>query len=335
MTADLPTVAVVVPARDAEVWIGETLRSVLALRYPADLLEVAVVDDGSTDGTAAAALAALRQASLRWQILATAGRGPSHARNVGWRATSARWVQFLDADDLLHLDKLAVQATAAAALPDDVALVYSDWQALAPRDGCWRPDGPRYTPAIGPDAVSDLLATENFIATGSQLVRRVWLEQVGGWDERHRLIEDVDLMLRLALAGGRFVRVPAPEPLFLYRRRSDSLSRSRPREFVEGCLRNARLAEDHWQARGGPTPKQAARLADVYLQGVRAFAGEDPALSGAWAERIAGLVPGYLPPGSSWRLRCLARVLGLGRAEAVAARCRRLRRWLRPRRPTL
>lgn len=313
-----PSVVVVVPAYNSAGWIAETLRSALGQRYPHDRFKIVVVDDGSTDDTTAVAEAVLRHGAVAYRILHTTHGGPSHARNAGWRASDAEWIQFLDADDLLHPDKLKVQ-TGAAALAEDVAVIYSDWQRIGlRRDRC--------RPRLGEDVIADLLAAEHFISTGSQLYRRSWLERVGGWDERHRFIEDVDLLLRVAMQGGRFVHAPSDEPLFSYRVRRDSLSHSCPRAFVAGCVRNARLAERYWTERGGPTTTQAQRLAEVYVQGIRAFAEDDPEEARRLADALERLAPAYLPRGP-WSLRLLARLVGFRRAEAMARRYRRLRQW--------
>ena len=63
-------------------------------------------------------------------MLRTPNQGPSAARNVGWRRATGEWIQFLDADDLLHPRKIECQLERASHLPTDVAVLYSDWQNL-------------------------------------------------------------------------------------------------------------------------------------------------------------------------------------------------------------
>ena len=103
-------VSVVIPARNAEAFLGEALASVREQRPP--VLEIIVVDDGSTDESARVAVACgARLVRLRRS-------GPSAARNVGIRIARGTWVAFLDADDVWARGKIARQVEAAALLPE-------------------------------------------------------------------------------------------------------------------------------------------------------------------------------------------------------------------------
>jgi glycosyltransferase involved in cell wall biosynthesis len=90
----LTTIAVVIPAYQAEPWIEGTLRAVLHQNVPPD--EVIVVDDGSTDATADIA-----RTIPGVIVVSQPNQGQAAARNAGARASSSEWVFFLDADDIL------------------------------------------------------------------------------------------------------------------------------------------------------------------------------------------------------------------------------------------
>jgi glycosyltransferase involved in cell wall biosynthesis len=105
----MPSIAVVMPAYNAAQWIDETLRSVLAQTRPAD--ELIVVDDGSTDDTAA------RARAHGVTVLVQANGGPPAAYNAGFDAAHSDYAAMCPADDLWHPNKLEWQAQALAEDP--------------------------------------------------------------------------------------------------------------------------------------------------------------------------------------------------------------------------
>ena len=96
-------VSVIVPAYNAAPFLGEALDSVFAQGLP--VLEVVVVDDGSTDGTAEVA----RRFGRGVRVLTQPRSGSGQARNVGLAETTGELVAFLDADDVWVREKMAPQ----------------------------------------------------------------------------------------------------------------------------------------------------------------------------------------------------------------------------------
>ena len=113
---DPTTVTVVIPAYNAGRWIVETIRSALDQTHAP--LEVIVVDDGSTDDTAAVA----ERFPAPVRVLRKSNGGPASARNRGIAAASGTWIALLDADDRWLPCKLERQL--ALATPD-VALIHT------------------------------------------------------------------------------------------------------------------------------------------------------------------------------------------------------------------
>jgi len=109
-------VSVVIPCYNAARFLRETLDSILAQTLPA--AEIIVIDDGSTDDSAAIAesygppVRAIRQPN----------QGESVARNRGIDEAKGDWIAFLDADDLWYPEKLEKQMAVAAASPDIVCV---------------------------------------------------------------------------------------------------------------------------------------------------------------------------------------------------------------------
>lgn len=327
---EYPTVTVVVPAFNAEPWIAESLSSVVAQSYRKDWLEIVVVDDGSTDRTSAAAAAVLDGSEVRHTIVRNASpSGPSAARNRGWRAGRGQWVQFLDADDRLEPSKIDLQARMAASASSEIAALHSAWAQLVLRDGRWLRGTTATQSRFGNDPLLDVLRAENFLQLGCLLFSRKWLETVNGFDESLWFIEDVDLLLRIIMKGGVLRAVVSAAPLSWYRQHPGSLSRSDDGRFVEGCVRNARLAEGYWRDRGQLTPERASVLAGIYFMGARFFSGRDSHQFHTLVDEVYKLDPDFLPK-EPRTLRILTRLFGYPRAERYAVHYRRLKQSIRP-----
>ena len=322
-------VSVVIPAWNVQDWISETIASVAAQTYPKQQLEIVVVDDGSSDDTASSAHSALRHSGVRHLLLRhAASTGPSAARNRGWRAASGDWIQFLDADDLLEPEKIALQMSVADESGDDVAVLYSKWGRVAAGRKERLDDREVVEPVLESDTVASLLDARNFLQVGSQLNRRTWLEKVGGFDESLRLVEDVELALRVAMAGGVFRHVSSQSPVCWYRQRPGSASRRNDLEFVRACVRNSRIVEEHWRAEGRLTLKRVNVLVSNYASAARFLAEHHLGEFDVLLDHIHQLAPRFKPAGPPV-LRYLSALLGYRRAEAIAKRYRRLKRAAR------
>ncbi|HEY3724967.1 MAG TPA: glycosyltransferase [Acidimicrobiia bacterium] len=217
--AERPLVSVLIPAYDVEDFVAAAVESALDQTYPR--VEVVVVNDGSTDGTAAA-IAPYRD---RIVYVDQANRGLAGARNAAIEAASGSVLALLDADDLWLPDRLE-RCVSLLERETDVGLVTSD--AFLIEDGerterrCY--GDRRIHPFPGPDADQlDIIAQRNFLFV-SVVFRRALVDELGGFDETLARAEDYELWTRLLLAGTRAGYVP--EPLGYYRRRADSLSAS-------------------------------------------------------------------------------------------------------------
>src|SRR5690242_8593951 len=97
-----PLVSILIPAYNAEKWIGDTLQSALAQTWPNK--EIIVVDDGSSDRT----LEIARQfATKNVSVLTQQNQGAAATRNKGFQVCQGDYIQWLDADDLLSPNKVA------------------------------------------------------------------------------------------------------------------------------------------------------------------------------------------------------------------------------------
>ncbi len=197
----MPKVSIIVPAYNAEATLAATLHSLLAQSH-ADF-EIIVVDDGSTDGTAALAGAT---GDPRLRLVRQANRGLAGARNSGIHEARGKYIGFCDADDLWRADKLAAHVRHLDATPT-VGLSYSGSALI---DVAGLPMGLAQRPRLGPVS-PDHIFLRNPVGNGSAAVmRRAALDAIAwrpaddparDWyfDETFRQSEDIECWLRLAL----------------------------------------------------------------------------------------------------------------------------------------
>jgi glycosyltransferase involved in cell wall biosynthesis len=187
-----PRISVIIPAYNAARFLPSALESVLSQDHPS--FEVIVVDDGSTDDTAAV----LRPFAQRARIFHQPNNGVCAARNRGLAEAGGELVAFLDADDLFLPGKLTAQA-AVFHRRRGLAMVQSGWQ-LVDAAGRYIRDIEPWRWARRLDLESWLLWKPVF--PGAMMFHRDVVRSAGGFDETLRQAEDVDLVLRISAAGG-------------------------------------------------------------------------------------------------------------------------------------
>lgn len=324
-----PTVSVVVPMHNDEAWIGETLESVHRQTYPLENIELIAVDDASSDQSASIARAFLRDHAMQGQVIACGQNvGVGAARNLGWQRAAGEWIQFLDADDLLAPRKIEVQMSWASHCPEDVAVVYSTWQYFGLHDGRWRPQGSLIDSSVDDDTVARILMDWAFGFVGPALMRRSAIQGTTGFREPLRVGEDIDLMLRLAIAGARFSRAPSEAPLFFYRQRKGSLWRREigSVDTMRSLLDVSRRAELHLRGQrpGGLSEAVCHGLARRYAFTLDVTFAQDRACFRETLEWIRGLGLRY-PPDPRRCMQLIGPILGYETAHRLLASYRRAR----------
>lgn len=104
MTKKQPEISVIIPVYNYAEYITDAIVSVIEQTFTD--LEIIVVDDGSTDGSAETAERILINADFPYKIVTKPNEGNGAARNTGIDLCSGKWIYFLDADDFLHPDAL-------------------------------------------------------------------------------------------------------------------------------------------------------------------------------------------------------------------------------------
>jgi hypothetical protein len=179
-----------VPTYNRLTLLQEAVRSV-AVQCAGDC-EIIVVDDGSTDGTAAWLEAETAEGRLR--AVHQANRGPSAARNAGARTARTSWLIFLDSDDVWFPWTLSVFRKTLGQHPSLSLVAFSFLEFTEASDLPPTPMG--YDVDVRPDYLSSS-SVGYFAGAGMWAVRREAFSRVGGFSEGMHHAEDHDFALRL------------------------------------------------------------------------------------------------------------------------------------------
>jgi glycosyltransferase involved in cell wall biosynthesis len=217
---DGPTFTVVMPAHNTASTVGQAIASVLA-QTRTDL-ELVVVDDGSTDGTAEEARRF--EFDSRVRVLQQDRGGAGAARNLAIAHARGRCVSMLDSDDLWLPTYLQVVGDALERYPD-VGLAHTGHWVLEEPPGLVRRLAPSGEEASRPtkldaDELLVRLTQTNTLVNSTVTVRRPVLDEVGGCDTTLAASIDFELWLRIAAAGYGIVRAPGRHAVYRWRRGS-------------------------------------------------------------------------------------------------------------------
>lgn len=235
----MPTVSVIITSHNRPLLLPLAIESAKAAGSD---VEVVVVDDASTDETAAVC----RNISDIRYVRVERNQKVAAARNVGILASRGEYITFLDDDDVRLAGSLDFQSEALASAPK-AGLIYA--QALvADQKGSVTGD---YNPKRFPqgDVFWELL-WRNFIPCGTALFRRSCLFRVGLLDQSVPGIDDWDLWVRISAL---YDVVALERPVMLWRRstpvsgqgtsRASEVAAMSTRHFRRKWLKLARAAE--------------------------------------------------------------------------------------------
>ncbi|MDD9894106.1 MAG: glycosyltransferase family 2 protein [Gammaproteobacteria bacterium] len=216
------SISILLPAYNAEQYIGDTIASIKAQTF--DDYEVILVNDGSTDNTVDVACQAIA-ADQRFKILDKAHSNLIDTLNRGLSQCSGHWIARIDADDLMHPQRLELQYHAIKDNPQTVLLAtefanFSASSATEARDLL-------NTKLSLKDSSTTLVTEANLLAGDTVghptvMFNAAAAKQVGGYDKRYVHAEDFEYWLRLSSQGE--VRLVNAQ-LTLRRMHTDNISR--------------------------------------------------------------------------------------------------------------
>jgi glycosyltransferase involved in cell wall biosynthesis len=222
-----PTVSILMPVYNARDTLAEAVESIRAQTFAA--WELIVFDDGSTDGSAAMA-SGFAAKDRRVRVVTSPRVGLVRALQEASRLAGTEFIARMDADDVAHPDRLALQLERIRANPK-TGLCGARVETVGAKVALGRR---RYESWINAALTHDDLVRDLFVECPlphpTFLMRRKALEAVGGYRECP-WAEDYDLCMRLFLDGWRFDKTP--EVLLQWRESPGRLSRTDPRYSPE------------------------------------------------------------------------------------------------------
>ena len=285
--------SIIIPCFNAEATIAESLDSIPP-SSSSQAIEVIVVDDGSTDRSAAV----VQQVRPDAILISQANQGASAARNRGISIARGDWIQFLDADDTLLPQTLEQRLNRAHQTDADV--VVTDWIQFN--------DSPRTIPAQNHQE-ADLASTSRsadwqtcqeinaeigcatsfWAPPAAVFYSRSIVQKVGAFRNDLPIIQDARFLFDAAYHGARIAHLATPGAR--YRICTASLSRRNPTAFWIDCLRNGQQIEQLWLQRDSRLNQdQLNALQQIYAGAAQALirAGNPGAFAAAAALQGTG-----------------------------------------------
>ena len=211
-------VSVVIPVYNMELYLAETLESVLMSDYPN--FEVIVMDDESTDKSLSIA-EHYREKDTRIRIYSQPNQGASSARNNAIKTARGCYILPVDADNLISDNYISEAAKILDENPE-VKLVSSEAEYIGDKSGRWKFE----------QFSINLLCRRNLVDNCSMYRKSDW-ESVGGYCNEILGREDWDFWLSLFKSGGKFIRLPI---VGLYYRVRPNSKKARTRHLYKDII---------------------------------------------------------------------------------------------------
>jgi glycosyltransferase involved in cell wall biosynthesis len=262
-----PLVSIIIPVYNAEQYIEASILSAINQTWLNK--EIIIVNDGSTDNSLNIAH---KYANSQVKIFTQTKQGASAARNKGLQHAQGEFIQFLDADDLLHINKIKEQMDKLNNSPG--------YTALGPVSHFTNGTDPQKTlPKASEFAVTDPLyflqrmyggklieaGYEGMIQPNAWLTPRAIIEKAGEWNTTLTLDDDGEFFCRVVLASKKIMYVPDAISYYRKYNTATSLSGAKNNEALKSALLSNQLKFQHLK-KASNDEKTNIALAKLFLE---------------------------------------------------------------------
>ncbi|MEZ4801895.1 MAG: glycosyltransferase family 2 protein [Gelidibacter sp.] len=202
----MPKVSVIIPCYNSIKFISETLDSVFKQTYPA--IEIIVVDDNSTDGSFEY-LQSVENSNFK--VIKNNKKGACAARNYGFEVSTGDYIQYLDADDLLSVDKIEKQIDALQNTQTSVAVCNTKHFYDTIDQGKITDQDYLFTTSDTKFFLLNLYGAQgapNMVQTSAWLTPRELVKLAGPWDENLSKDQDGEFFCRVVSKASKVIYVP-------------------------------------------------------------------------------------------------------------------------------
>lgn len=317
-----PLVSILIPAFNSQEWIADTLRSALAQSW--ERKEIIVVDDGSTDQT----LAIARQfESQGVRVITQSNQGAAAARNKALSLSHGDYIQWLDSDDLLGPEKIALQMTAVEQRRNKRVLISGPFGRFKFRyyrtqfipTALWCDQSPL-------EWMIRKLGQNVYMQTATWLVSRELTETAGPWNTQLMGDDDGEYFCRVLLASEEIHFVPGAKVYY----------RAPWFGTLSHIGQSTRKIEAHWLSmqlhisyvRSLEDSERVRAACLRYLQTCFIYFYPERLQIVEAAQRLAAELGGQLErPHLSWKYSWIQALFGWGVAKRLQAIIPRVRWW--------
>lgn len=285
--SSIPDVSVIIPVFNAARFVSDAIDSALVQQEVT--IEVIVINDGSTDDTASVLSKYLKE--KRVILLTQNNQGASSARNKGFAIAKGKYIQFLDADDLLAPSKIVSQLSVLSKYPGTIAcgqwahFSHKSADAIFRKQNVWANLDPLQW-------VTCSLKGGGMMIPAAWLAERTLYEKAGPWVEELSLHDDGEYFCRAVLQSNGVKFVESAKTY--YRQVENSLSRRRGKKAAISAL-NVCIAREHEITKIDNSSKTKQAIATSYAQVAYEFYSDYPDISRQAQDAVARL-GGHINP---------------------------------------